>query len=97
MEEKAQLQQEVATVRAELKKVELFIKKEAELEQELADLKKQLVDDAKEASTTISDLERKHVQVRCTTWPCNNALRIPLTVAWSPKLCPDRGFSQAVS
>ena len=57
--------------------VELFIKKEAELEQELADLKKQLVDDAKEASTTISDLERKHVQVRYATWPCNNALGCP--------------------
>ena len=62
MEEKALLQQEVASVKAELKRVEIFIKKEAELEQELSEKRKLLEDEAKEHASSINDLERKHVQ-----------------------------------
>jgi chromosome segregation ATPase len=62
MEEKSLLQMELASVKAELKRVEIFIKKEAELEQELADKKRKLEDQAQESSSSISDLERKHVQ-----------------------------------
>ena len=61
-EEKVMLQQEVRDVRAELKKVETFIKKENELEIELADKVKQIEDDRKAHADKISDLERKHVQ-----------------------------------
>jgi len=62
MEEKAILQQDVASVRAELKKVELFIKREAELEEELAEKKRLLEEGRQEHATSVSDLERKHVQ-----------------------------------
>ena len=62
MEEKSLLQMELASVKAELKRVEIFIKKEAELEQELAEKKRMIEDQAQESSSSISDLERKHVQ-----------------------------------
>jgi len=62
MEEKAVLQQEVTSVRAELKKVETFIRKEAELEEELKNKKRLLAEGRQEHTTSISDLERKHVQ-----------------------------------
>ena len=69
MEEKALLQQEVSALRAELKKVETFIKKEAEIEAELSETKRLLEECRKDRSTSISDLERKHVQVRAAASP----------------------------
>jgi len=63
MEDKAVLQQEVAAVRAELRKVETFIKKEAQLEEDLGEKKRLLMEGRlQEHATSISDLERKHVQ-----------------------------------
>jgi hypothetical protein len=62
MEDKAVLQQEVAAVRAELRKVETFIKKEAQLEEDLGEKKRLLEEGRQEHATSISDLERKHVQ-----------------------------------
>ena len=62
VEEKALLQQEVDSVKAELKRIENFIKKEAELEAELSEKKRMLEEESKGHATSISDLERKHVQ-----------------------------------
>jgi len=49
-------------VNADLKRVEAFMKKEAELEGELEEKSRRLEMESKEHATSISDLERKHVQ-----------------------------------
>ena len=53
VEDKAALQQEVSTVRAELRKVEAFIKKEAEMEQELQDKNHRLETESKDHASII--------------------------------------------
>ena len=52
----------MATVKAQLKRIDNFIKKEEELTTELADKRRLLEENSKEHATKVSDLERKHVQ-----------------------------------
>jgi myosin heavy subunit len=62
IEEKAELQRELASMKAEHDAIEHFIKKRDDLEEELADKTRLLEDNAKAAAESISNLERKHVQ-----------------------------------